>query len=66
MDYMNPSLFTDMSSNIYYHFIKLTSSTYTVWLDLNKESTIAKPTAASAAATAITKNTNICPEASPK
>jgi len=54
MDFINPSLITDISS-MYYHFIKLTSSTYTVWLDLNKESTIAKPTAASAAATAITK-----------
>lgn len=49
-----------------HHFMRFTSSTYTVCLDLKRAKTIAKPTAASAAATAMTKNTNICPAESPR
>jgi hypothetical protein len=42
----------------FYHFKILISSMLRVGLFLNKAMMIAKPTAASAAATAITKNTN--------
>ena len=44
-----------------YHFKILISSIFRVGLFLNKAMMIAKPTAASAAATAITKKTNNCP-----
>lgn len=49
-----------------YHFNRLTSSTYIVFLSLNSARKMAKPIAASAAATLITKNTNTCPVALPK
>ena len=44
-----------------YHFKIFISSIFRVGLFLNKAMIIAKPTAASAAATAITKKTNNCP-----
>lgn len=50
-----------IQSFFFYHFKIFISSTLRVALFLNKAIMIARPTAASAAATAITKNTNICP-----
>ena len=50
----------------YYHFIILISSRLTVCFRRKSAITIAKPTAASAAATVITKNTNTCPVTSPR
>jgi hypothetical protein len=50
----------------FYHFKIFISSIFTVNLFLKIAIMIANPTAASAAATAITKNTKSCPVASPK
>lgn len=44
-----------------YHFIKLISSTFTVLKLRYRPSTMAKPTAASAAATVMTKMAKTCP-----
>jgi len=49
-----------------YHLRIFISSIFTVSLFLKIAMIIANPTAASAAATAITKNTKSCPVASPK
>lgn len=58
--------FFSLIQDFLYHFSILSSSTFTVCLILKSAMTIANPIAASAAATDITKNTKICPEASPK
>ena len=50
----------------FYHFKIFISSMFNVSLFLYNDITIAKPTAASAAATAITKKTKICPVAFPR